>query len=196
MKSFVLSLVAASLTLMAHDARAEVITAIKAAELACHRIDRLVVLKKIDKNYLSKFQKLELVELPANDASGGKFAATSFQTAPHHGAALSISILLDQNGKVLKHQVNEAGNAGPDVAWSGKDPVSLAEAGLHHVLDEHLKNDQLRPFAVDFHSLTLTQKSLNGKVGAELRITARTTTAKLILNLDLNGKLLSKEVIP
>lgn len=187
----ILAIATFSLNVMAED-----IPPVKAAELACHRVDRLVVLKKIDKSYLSKFQTLQLVELPSNDPSGGKYQVTANQTAPHHGNPLSVSVLIDPTGKVLKHQVYETGSLGPEIAWPGKDPISLAEAGLHYVLDEHLKNEQLRPFAMDFQSLVLLQKPYGSGKLAEMTLFSSTTTAKLILKLDLNGKLLQKEVVP
>ncbi len=196
MKSLFNSVLTVSLALFAFQAKAEVVSAVKAAELACHRVDRLVVLKKIDKTYLSKFQRLVLTELAAGHPSGGKFSITAYQTAPTSGVALSLTMVLDETGKVLSHQLNEGGTAGPNVAWSGKDPVSLAEAGLHYVLEEQAKNEQLRPFAGDFQSLLLTQKVVNGSTVAELLMKSRTTTAKLVLTLDLNGKLLNRQVIP
>lgn len=196
MKSLINSVLAIPLMFFAFQSNAEVISAVKAAELACHRVDRLVVLKKIDKSYLSKFQKLVLTELPANSASGGKFSVTTYQTAPTSGSAHSLTVVLDETGKVLSHQLNEGGAVGPDVAWTGKDPVSLAEAGLHFVLDEQLRNEQLRPFAGDFQSLILSQKSINGSTVAEMVMKSYTTTAKLVLIMDLNGKLLNKQVIP
>lgn len=196
MKLLLSSLLITMISTFTAFASAEVISSVKAAELACHRVDRLVVLKKIDKSYLSKFQKLSLVELAANHPSGGKFSVTTYQNASNSGNPLSLTILLDETGKVLNHQVNEGGTVGPDVAWTGKDPVTLAETGLHYVLDESATNEQLRPFAVDFQGLTLTQKTVNGAPAAYLVLTSRTTTAKLALTLDLNGKLLSKEVKP
>jgi hypothetical protein len=196
MKSILPSFLAVSLVLVTLQVQAEVITRVKAAELACHRVDRLVVLKKIDKTYLSKFHRLDLVELGANDPSGGKFTVTVYQTTPTHGFPFNLQVQLDESGKVIKHQTSDGGTAGPDVTWSGKDPVSLVEAGLHYVIEEYVRNDQLRPFAIDFKSLTLGQKLVNGVTVAELAMKSDTTTAKLILTLDLNGKLLNKQVMP
>lgn len=176
--------------------KAETISRLKAAELACHRVDRLVVLKKVDKAYISKFQKLELVELASNDPSGGKFAVSVYQTAPAAGTAPSLTMLINDAGKVLPELKIENGATGPDIVWPAKDPVSLVEAGLHHVLDEQATNVQLRPFTSDFQSLVLTQKGSGNSTVAEILIKSSTTTAKLVLTVDLNGKFINKQVIP
>lgn len=196
MKSFMNAFLAVGLVLFSNRASAEAISAVKAAELACHRLDRLVVLKKIDKTFASQFHRLELSELAANDPSGAKYEVTAFQTAPHHGSPMSVIISIDASGKVIKHQLGADGNPGQPVVWTGKDPVSLVESGLHYVLDEYPNKSQLRPFAIDFQSLTLNQTSTaNGSV-AEIAMKAKSTTAKLILTLDPNGKLLNSQVIP
>lgn len=191
--SFCLVLLTALITIKAN---AETLTPLKAAELACHRLDRLVVLKKVEKTYVSKFQKLSLELLPSNDPSGAQFQVTTSQTTPAQGSPLSLTLFIDQTGKVLKHQVNEGGNAGPNVEWTGKDPVSLVEAGLHFVLDGHHSNHQLHPFAENFSYLTIDQKTSASSTVAELVLNSNTTTARLVLTLDLNGKLLKSEVVP
>ncbi len=184
------------LTLVSLNSNAEAVSAIKAAELACHRIDRLVVLKKIDKSFLSKFQKIDLIELTVGNTTEGKFEITTYQTAPTVGEPLSLSIVIDENGKVLKHQINDGGTAGPQYAWTGKDPVTLVETGLHYIIEEQTNNVQLRPFAIDFKSILLTQKKLYEILVAEIIVESNSSTAKLVLTIDLSGKLLSQQVIP
>ena len=176
---------------------AESINAIKAAELACHRIERLVLQKKIDKSYLSKFQKMTVVPV-SNDSSGAAFAATAYQTAPTVEGALplSLTILLDPSGMVLKYTVNEGGTNGADVTWSDKDPVTLTEAGLHYLIDHHNSAEELKLFASNFQSLVLEQVSTNGNTVAELKVSNDINSSKLVLTLDLSGKVLNKSVIP
>ncbi|MEY4615674.1 MAG: hypothetical protein RJB66_634 [Pseudomonadota bacterium] len=178
------------------QAKAEGISSLKAAEVACHRIERLVVLKKIDKGFVSKFQKMDLELLTAGDPTGAKFAVTSFQNAPADGSPLSVTLFVEGSGKVLNYLVNQGGTAGPNVEWTGKDPVSLVESAMHFVLDEHESNHQLHPFAMDFESLTIEKKTQGGKALAELLMRAKTTTNKLVLTLDLNGKILKNEIVP
>ena len=175
---------------------AATISRAKAAELACHRLERLVILKKVDKSFIQKFHELELVELNEKDSGGAKFAVTASQVSPHHGSPMSVAIFLDTTGKVLKHQVGEGGQPGSETSWSGKDPLSLVEVGLHYIIDENTKNEQLRPFANDFQSLKIQQSTTNSGPVAIIKMSSSTTTAKLILTLDPNGKLLKKEVVP
>jgi hypothetical protein len=176
---------------------AQSITALKAAELSCHRVERLVLQKKIDKTYLSKFQKLTVIPLH-DDPNGGAFAVTAYQMAPVVEGAnpFSVTILLDSSGMVLKYAVNEGGTAGADINWSGKDPISLTEAGLHYVLDNQKTSEDLKPFAANFESLVLEQKSVNGNITGELKMSNTLNSSKLILTLDPNGKLINKEVVP
>lgn len=176
---------------------AEPINAIKAAELACHRIERLVLQKKIDKSYLVKFQKMTVVPV-SNDPSGAAYAATAYQNAPTvaDGLPLSLTILLDASGMVLKYVINEGGTNGADVAWSEKDPVALTEAGLHYLIDHQNSEEELKLFASNFQSLTIEQVSANGSTVAELKVSNDINSSKLVLTLDLSGKVLNKTVIP
>ncbi len=184
------------LTLSLNQAFGQVLLPLKAAELACHRIDRLVVQNKIDKNFLNKFEKMDFIKLAANDPSGARYLVVASQTLPQEGTPLSVSIYLDVSGKVLNYNVNSGGVAGPDVQWTGKDPITLTEVSLHHLLDEYESNSALRPFAENFQTLTIAQKEINGKIVAVVTLTSITTTNKLNILLDLNGAYLSEEVVP
>ncbi len=194
-KSVLICITSLLFVFVSSQGNTEEITTIKAAELACHRVDRLVVLKKIDADFISKFEKLELVEVTP-DSTGVRFEVTVYQSHPLNGSPNSLSIWLDGSGKVLKHTVNAGGFSNPEFEWPEKDPVTLAETGLHYVLDEHLENQQLRPFALDFMSLSLTQKKTSQNTLAEMTIKSRTTSSKLILVMDLNGKLIKKSIVP
>lgn len=176
---------------------AEPINAIKAAELASHRIERLVLQKKIDKSYLAKFQKM-IVAPVSNDPSGAAYSATAYQTAPTvaDGLPLSLTILLDASGMVLKYTVNEGGTNGADVNWTEKDPVALTEAALHYLIDHQNSAEELKLFASNFQSLSLEQVSKDGSAVAELKVSNDINSSQLVLTLDLSGKVLNKTVIP
>jgi len=186
-----------SITTLSFNAGAETITALKAAELACHRLDRLVLQKKIDKTYVSKFQKLTVLPLK-DDPSGAAFSAIAYQNAPIVAGSLpfSVTIQLDASGMVLKYAINPEGVEGVDINWTGKDPVSLTEAGLHYIFDNQNTAIELKPFVTHFQSLILEQKTVNGNTTAELKLSNDLDNSKLILTLDLNGKILNKEVVP
>lgn len=176
---------------------AEPINAIKAAELGSHRIERLVLQKKIDKSYLTKFQKMTVVSV-ANDPTGAAYAVTAYQTAPATTEAqpLSLTILLDPAGMVLKYAINEGGINGIDVVWSDKDPVALTEAALHYIIDHQNEAEELKLFASNFQSLALDQVLQDGNTVAQLKVSNTINSSTLVLTLGLNGKILNKTVIP
>lgn len=176
---------------------AEPINAIKAAELASHRIERLVLQKKIDKSYLTKFQKMTVVSAP-NAPEGAAYAVTAYQTAPAAADALplSLTILLDSAGMVLKYAVNEGGVSGVDVVWSEKDPIALTEAALHYMIDHQNEAEELKFFASNFQALALEQVIQNGTTVAQLKVSNAINSSTLVLTLGLSGKILNKTVIP
>lgn len=193
-----LSLIAIVMTAFSFIAKVEAITPAKAAELACHRLERLALQKKIDKSYLTQFQKMT-VESLQNDSSGAAFAVTAYQVSSdleENIQPLSITILLDAEGVILKYVVNEGGVSGSGVNWPGKNPVVLTESGLHYVIDNQSKLEALKPFVENFQSLALNPKVVNGNTVAELTMSNHLDNTKLVLILDLNGKILNKEVLP
>jgi len=197
MNKVLLSMTVLATAILGSHAGAAAINSVKAAELACHRIDRLAMLNKIDGTYVSKFQKMSLVVLPANDPSGAAFAVTAYQNAPSTTTAspLSVTLYFDSTGKALKHQVNAGGETGVDIHWSGKDPVSLTEEGLHYVIDAGETNEEIKPFANDFQALIIEQKLINGVAHGVLTIANKVNSSKLVITVDLNGKIISKDIV-
>lgn len=168
---------------------------LKIAELGCHRVDKLVIQNKIDKAYLNKFEKMEIKTIE-NDPNGANYLVIASQTAPTSGNALSLSLFYDAKGKILSHSVNSEGVAGPEVQWPKKDPITLTEISLHHILDEYGSNELLRPFVEEFRSLTIIQKEVDGNIVASITLTTLSSTAKLVMNLSLDGKMINQEILP
>ena len=86
----------ASTTFAHEDAR---ITSGKILELTTHRIDRLVVLKKVDPNFLKHLEKIQVTAV--ENQSPVAFKALASQTAPAQGQALQLEITFDKTGKRL-----------------------------------------------------------------------------------------------
>ena len=61
---------------LAQTSQAQDVSRAKAAELSLHRVERLVILKKIDDAYQSKFLTLALKDAGAGAPEGSKFLAT------------------------------------------------------------------------------------------------------------------------
>lgn len=169
------------------------LTPLKIAELASHRIERLVLLKKIDANFENQFQQMYVDVL--NDSAEANYKITIYQNAPEMGVApLSIDLFADVSGKIVKYLVNEGGAPGPIVNWTGKGPVTLVENALHYVLDESSSDATLRPYDMDFSSLAIHQKLINGETVAEVTLHSKSVAEVLVLTLNLNGKIKGKEI--
>lgn len=168
------------------------VTNAKAAELSAHRIDRLVTLGKIDQSFLYKFDKLEITV--ANQPPV-YYKVTVSQTKPIEGSPLQLEISFDDDGKPISYQVSAGGAAGPDIGWSAKDAVSLAENALHYVLENN-SDQKIALFDRALSSFSLTKVQLNGQEVAQGQMTSSLTSEKLNVYLTLDGTFISAEIVP
>lgn len=170
------------------QAQLQVLDLAKVAELACHRIDRLVVLGKIDANFKNQLNAINISQLDSN-ASGAKYLVTVSQNMPADKSMkpLSVELYLDPQGKALKQNVIADGQKGMDVTWSDRDPDTLAENALHYLLDNGDTNDSLRPFLKDLSTLSISQETVNGQLIAQVSFVSKTTTNVLNISLKLDG---------
>lgn len=181
-----------ALSVMA-DASATAVSKAKAIELAAHRVDRLVTLKKIDATFTTKMEKLE-VSVVENQAPVHYKVRVS-QTKPVKGNPLQVDLSFDINGKPLAFQLIAGGVAGADMGWSGKSAGELVESALHYVL-ENATAGKVSLFDKDATSLTLSKASLKEKTVAQAELLASSTTEKLNIKVSLDGTFVSAEVVP
>lgn len=168
------------------------VTPAKVAELAAHRIDRLVTLGKIDAAFSTRVEKIEVMAAgPAPVA----FKSVISQTQPAQGAPIQLEILFDAAGKPLSFKVVAGGVAGPDPKWTGKGPVSLFENSLHEVL-ENADDAEIAPFNTGLTSVTLVKGTFNGMEMSRAQVISSATTKKLNVYLMLDGSFMSSEIIP
>lgn len=165
----------------------------KAAELAAHRIDRLVATGKIDASFMKNVQTIQVAVVEGQAPVFYKVRVS--QNRPAQGSPLQVDISFDEDGKPLAFQAVAGGVTGPDAGWSDKDAVSLAENCLHYVL-ENAADSKVAPFEKGLTSFVLTKGSLNGQAVARGQITSSLTSEKLNVYLKLDGTLISAEVIP
>lgn len=169
------------------------VTTAKAAELALHRVGRLVSLKKIDANFVNKFESVEVVGVQNQDPV--RFKAVVSQNQPATGKPLQIELTFDEKGKALGFQPIPGGVAGPNTSWTGKDPVTLGEGAFHAYL-EHLEHyPELAPFNTGFTNLTIIQGDLNGELVVRALIKSSETKDKLAIFQKLNGDFISREIV-
>lgn len=162
----------------------------KAAELAAHRIDRLVALGKIDAAFS---KRLETIQVAVVSEGPAHFKVRLSQTQPASGNPVQVDITLDGKGKPLAHQVVNGGSSGPDRGWSGKDSVTLSENALHYVID-NAKDPKYAPFNDGLKSFVLSKGTYKGQTVARGQILSSLSSGKLNVYLKLDGSFIAAEV--
>lgn len=175
------------------DSDTAAVTTARIAELAAHRVDRLVALKKIDASFLKKTSKLEVASV-SNEAPVAYKAIIS-QTAPADGKPVQLELSFDAAGKALAFKLVAGGTAGPDAGWPDKNSVSLMESALHY-LAENTTDSKLAPFFEGLSSMELTKGKLDGQTVAQATVSSTKIAQKLNVFVKLDGTVISSEVVP
>lgn len=178
----------------ANYAQAANIALAKAAELAVHRVERLVTLKKIEEPFLGKFQSIEIEGLKQVKPTDPAFKATASQVPGPDGKQSKVEILLDGAGKALSHTVKAGTEATTAPRWPEKDAVTLTENAMHVVLDG--KNDpKFKPYFDGFQSLEITQdRDAAGLTIARTRMKAKDSRKVLEVLLKTDGTVISSQI--
>ena len=181
--------------LLASAAHAASVPTSKAAELAIHRIERLVTLHKIDENFINRFYGVSAVKLPQAQPTDPAFKASGFQVPGADGKSIEVEILMDATGKALSNTVKDGSESVNAPSWPSKDPVALSEDSMHYVLDNGTTKPELQPFYTAFANLVLNQVTdASGQIMS--RATIRSTATDMILEvfLKLDGSFVSANV--
>ncbi len=168
------------------------LTIAKATELAVHRIERLVTLKKID----AVFQN-QLVGMRAEVSSENGAAFKVYgQVAPGaDGKSSQITLWQDAEGKTLAFNVEQGLLSMASAVWSGKDALTLMEDGLHFVLEGWAQYAEVKAYYTGLQTITLVpQKDAQGNIFAQFKITSDDDARTLFLNLNADGTYLSHEL--
>ena len=174
-------------TALSFQGHAQSLTMSKAAELACHRIERLVTLKRIDASFQDKIYALQIVKLTGAAAGQPAYKATAIQVPGADGTFKKVEILMDDAGKGLSQNV-VAGTEGSAPGWPDKDPVSLTENALHYVLENGPTKAEVKPFYTGLTEISLAQaKDAQGKVLANFSMKSSETPKVLLLTLKSDG---------
>jgi hypothetical protein len=184
-------------------ALAETLSPAKAAELTCHRIERLVTLRKIPDTFLNRLYSVELQALPNAKPGSPYFRSLSSQVPDSTGHAQQLELLLDAAGKAMMipgKTVDFNLIAGPESVdapvWPDKDPVTLTENALHYVLDNAVKEPTLLPFYNGFAAILLTQvKNEAGQPLARAEIHAAGTRSVLEVIVKADGTFGSARIL-
>ena len=179
------------------SANAEPITLSKAAELACHRIERLVTLKKIDEAYLTKFQTLEVVQLQPVQATDPFFKATVSQYPGSNSSRNQVELFMDNQGKTLSQNIKSGDAAINSPTWPDKDAVTLTENSLHYVLEGWQgSNPLVEPFYSSMTQLVLSQVTdEKGQLVARSEIRSSKTSDLLEVYINVDGTFNSARIV-
>jgi hypothetical protein len=165
----------------------------KAAELSCHRIDRLVTLKKIDAKFLNRFRGME-VKTMAGGAGQPSFEVIASEEADQGKSANQVKISLDQDSKPLAFTVVAGDDATNPTVWPDKDPVTLAEDSLHF-LEQNVAKPDIAKFNSGLTGLRISPADVGGKSVAKIEIVSSDTKGTLKVYISTAGDFVSYEVV-
>ncbi|MES3038381.1 MAG: hypothetical protein V4736_10785 [Bdellovibrionota bacterium] len=163
----------------------------KVAELAAHRVDRLVTTGKIDAGFA---KRLERIDVSAASPAPAAFKVLVSQTKPLQGLPIQVEMVFDVAGKPLSFKAIPGGVAGADPGYDGgKNAVTLFENSLHQIIDS--ANDaNIAPFANGLTSVILTKVNQDGMIMSKAQVKSSATPSKLNVYLMLNGAFMSKDI--
>lgn len=170
----------------------------KIAELGLHRIERLVTLRKIDPSFRDGLTTLKLAKLVQSKETDPLYRVIGQTTAPASGLRAEVEILMDAEGRVLQAFATEGDAPLPAPVLPGTDPVTLAEAALHAILDGSETREELEPFESDLAEVTiapLTDTESGAIRGVEVVVSKRRGPETLKIRVRLSGEVESIGVI-
>lgn len=155
MKSIMLFFISALTTVhfaFAHDEIPGVIAISKATELAIHRIERLVTLKKIDLAFRN-----HLVSLTSESSTenGATYKVYGFVSPDVDGKSSVITLWMDNNGKTLSYNVTAEKMPANPFTWPSKDSATLFEEGLHFILDGWTQYPEVKAYYVGLKTIAM-----------------------------------------
>lgn len=142
----------AALTAFAHEEDPNAVAIAKATELGVHRIERLVILKKIDPMFADS---LAIMRAERTGDSTQPYRVEAEALPDAHGKSSRVQMLSDSAGKVLSYTVSETFVPAAPVAWPILDAATLMEEGLHFVLDGWVTHPEVKPFFLGLTSISM-----------------------------------------
>jgi len=171
------------------------VTNAKAAELALHRVERLVILKKIEESFQSKPQSVKVEAIAHQNEDDPSFKTTVYQVPGQDGSQKSIEIVFNEEGKTIKYTVNAGSDAVNAPTWGEKDATTLTENALHYVLDNAAVKPELVPFSQRLSTLKLSPgTNAAGAPVALVEMGAAANDGVLRVRIKLDGTFDSAEI--
>lgn len=165
------------------------ITNVTAAELAMHRVEKLVQLKKIEADFETKVKGFILTNYNPGNTTDPYFKAALYQYPAQDGTSKAVEIYLDHMGKALSFNVVAGGAASGYPTWTGKDPVTLIETALHFIENNADSMKELAPYRDELRSFYIVPaKDANNKDVALIGVAIDSSTKVLKILVNLDGK--------
>ena len=166
----------------------------KIAELAGHRIGRLVDTGVVEDNYVARFQKLEITALTQNSPTDPAFKVVASQVPPTQGDAHSVVILMTDAGRTLSSNEVRGQDSANAPTWQGTDPLSLTEAALHVVDDS--TDASVRPFKTGASTITISQtRNASGATIAQVRLASINSAQVLEMDVSFESEVLGFRLV-
>lgn len=181
-----------SVSALAHEEIPGVIAISKATELAVHRIERLVTLRRIDPSFRNNLVSLRAERSTEN---GATYKVNAAIEANANGQQSVVTLWQDNEGKTLTHSVASVPLPASPFVWPEKDAASLMEEGLHFVLEGWTQHPEVRAFYLGLQTILLSPvRDSQGNLVAQFRVTSDDDARTLTINLKPDGTFLSHEI--
>lgn len=168
------------------------ITAAKATELAVHRIERLVTLKKIDPSFQNNVISLRAEESTEN---GATYKVYGTLAPGANGVSTQITLLQDAQGKTLSYALVPGPAPANPFVWPAADGLTLMEDALHFVLEGWVQHPEVKVYYNGLQSISLAPvKDSQGNLVAQCQVTSDDDNRVLVINLKADGTFLSYQV--
>ncbi len=165
-----------------------------AAELACHRIERLILLKKANPGFQNLIQSVSVEALPPAGPGKPAFKTTTIQQADPGKRGPELEIILDEKGRALTANEFPGTAAQAPFKWPKLDPLTLLEKALHYI-EDNSKKTEVTPFSAKLRSISIKPGSVNGTAVAKVEVTSFDSPQKLVLTVSADeGKVLKSSV--
>lgn len=185
-----------SLSLFAHDGHESSQTNAKIAEIAAHRIGRLVDTRKIDESFVKNIASIEITNLPhSTKPTDPSFNVLVSQPSDEEGKSKEVLMSFDSTGKFISNKI--VSNQGSrTITWPGLDTLELIEISLHFVTEATNTTVDITPFNKNLKTLTLKQKvSEDGSILAVIALSTSISNKQLEITMSTGGDVLNYAVI-
>jgi hypothetical protein len=179
---------------LASTANAARISTGNAGELGAHRIEKLVLLKKIPNSFTSQFKGLEVKSITPGGVGLPSFEIVGSIEADAGKVATKVSVILDENGKAVSEAVSSGSAATKPTVWSGNDPLTLTELSVHHL--EHLMTTDAKvaPFYNGMKAMRISAMGAGPGMMAMVEVVSNLTAQTLTLSLKTDGSLINYQI--